>query len=159
MINRLIPWQIHEIMSLLRNGERWQVGPSWRNWVSGQQEPWLWDSYLFLAKYSAQKCKTGFTDILISLLPGHAQGAKQLSTLWNFQLNKQFLLCLCQVFGDSWTKLLIRIPDANHLSGPMIIFSFPELRGIQGLSCDLGHTFQVILASCVSITFVIWSFL
>lgn len=47
MINRLIPWRIHEIMSLLRNGERWQVGPSWRNWVSGQQEPWLWDSIFF----------------------------------------------------------------------------------------------------------------
>lgn len=57
--------------------------------------------YLFLTKYSAQKCKTGFTDDLLSPLPGHAQGAKRLSTLGNLQLNKQFCLCLCQVFGDS----------------------------------------------------------
>lgn len=47
MINRLIPWQIHEILSLLRNRERWQVGPSWRNWVSRPREPWLWDSIFF----------------------------------------------------------------------------------------------------------------
>lgn len=47
---------------------------------SGQQEPDLGLSF-FMAKYSAQKCKTGFTEVILSLFPGHAQGAKQLSTL------------------------------------------------------------------------------
>jgi hypothetical protein len=86
LINGLIPWWIHNMRALLGGGQRQEVEPGWRTWVTGVCPQGL---LLTPAPCRIPFLFPGHQDVNYSDLPHHS--CHDGLAPWNHEQNKSFL--------------------------------------------------------------------